>query len=368
MIVCEGSVSIKVPDSDSVFYNRNQELNRDITIAVLRAFRARYEHVDDYLDAMTASGIRGVRAAADGWSVTMNDWDEESARISRENLSRNNLDATVTNRNANALLHENRFDIVDIDPFGSPIPYIDAAFRGTRFLLCVTATDTAPLCGAHFRAGIRRYGAVPRNTEYHPEMGLRILLSAIARSGAKIDRGISPLLSHVTRHYVRTYLLISERATDADESVDALGYLYHCEDCLHRSTEKGFIPHPPLACQNCDGSRILSAGPLWLASIRDPQFVTETIEHVSDDMGESRAATRILNRLRMELDLPTHFDQHKLCKLWNRPAESMDDFLQKIRDHGFETSRAHYHGTAFKSVATVDEIQKAVGDSSETNE
>ncbi|WP_214676014.1 hypothetical protein, partial [Escherichia coli] len=32
------------------------------------------------------------------------------------------------------------WDVVDIDPFGTPIPFADAALSNTRDLVCVTAT------------------------------------------------------------------------------------------------------------------------------------------------------------------------------------------------------------------------------------
>ncbi len=93
------------------------------------------------------------------------------------------------------LLHEQKFHIVDIDPFGTPSPFLDAASASVWNMLSVTATDTAPLCGAHMKAGIRKYAAVPLNTEYHSEMGgLRVLLGACARELAKHEKGMLPLL------------------------------------------------------------------------------------------------------------------------------------------------------------------------------
>jgi tRNA (guanine26-N2/guanine27-N2)-dimethyltransferase len=39
----------------------------------------------------------------------------------------------------------------------------------------------------------------------------------------------------------------------------------------------------------------------------------------------------------------------------------MDDFLADLRAAGFEASRAHYHGTAFKTNASMAEIRDATG-------
>jgi hypothetical protein len=42
-------------------------------------------------------------------------------------------------------------------------PYLDSLIRSARRYLFITATDTAPLCGAHLKAGMRRYFS-PRST------------------------------------------------------------------------------------------------------------------------------------------------------------------------------------------------------------
>ncbi|PSP27580.1 tRNA (guanine(10)-N(2))-dimethyltransferase [Halobacteriales archaeon QH_2_65_14] len=366
MHVREGNVELAVPEQEEgagseVFFNPVQELNRDVTVAVLRAYREREPRAETYLDAMTASGVRGVRAAADGWGVTCCDFDSDAVELCRENLARNGLDATVVNRDVNALLHEDYFDVVDLDPFGSPIPFADAAFQGTRNLLCVTATDTAPLCGAHFKSGVRRYSAVPRNTEYHAEMGVRILLSALVRTGARYDIAPRPLVTHATKHYVRTYLELDRGATEANAAVDELGHIHHCEHCLYRDSEAGLIADPPSACPNC-GHGVQTAGPVWLGATCEASFVEAVADAVSDDFGTADRARDLLATLAAELDTPTHYDQHRLCKRWGRPATSMETFLDAVREGGYPVSRTHYGGTTFKTTAPVAEIRELTGD------
>jgi len=369
MIVREGGVAVEVDEArdgasegsgDGVFFNPTQELNRDVTVAVLRAYREREPRASTYLDAMTASGIRGVRAAAADYDVTCADLDPDAVEQARANLTRNDLAGTVVRRDANALLHEGGpFDIVDIDPFGTPVPFADAALSSARNLVCVTATDTAPLCGAHMQSGIRKYGAVPRNTEYHPEMGLRVLLSALVRTAARYDVAATPILSHVSRHYVRTYLELDRGARVANDRIDRLGHLVHCEDCLHREHERGLIADAPETCPACGSDRVLVAGPIHLGQVTDSEFARSVRDAVDDGMGEADKARDLLDAVAAELDAPTHYDQHRLCKAWSRPAPGMDEFLETLRAAGYEATRAHYHGTAFKSTATVAEIREA---------
>jgi len=367
MRVHEGGVDLEVPEQpeegagDAVFFNPVQELNRDLTVAALRAYRERNPRADTYCDATTATGVRGVRAAADGWTVTCCDVDPDATALAAENLALNGLDGETVTRDANAVLHERAFDVVDVDPFGTPIPFADAAVRGAGELLCVTATDLAPLCGAHFNSGVRSYSAVPRNTEYHGEMGVRVLLSALARTAARYDVAVDPLLTHASDHYVRTYLGLDRGAQVADAALDRLGHTYHCPDCLWRATERGLTADPPSGCGNC-GEAVQTAGPVWLGRTVDDDFLDTTAAAVPDAFGTAEEARDLLGTLAGELGTPTHYDQHRLCKLWGRPATAMDEFLGHLRAAGHDASRTHYGGTTFKTTASVDDIRVATGD------
>jgi tRNA (guanine26-N2/guanine27-N2)-dimethyltransferase len=370
--VTEGGVTVAVDEvrdgaaegaGSGVFYNPAQELNRDVTVAVLRAYCDREPRATSYLDAMTASGIRAARAADAGYDVTAADLDADAVALARENLARNGLDGEILGRDARALLYEHGpFDVVDLDPFGSPVPFADAALARTRNLVCVTATDTAPLCGAHFAAGVRRYDAVPRNLDDHPEMGLRILLSALVRTAARHDVDATPVLSHVSRHYVRTYLELERSASRADDARTRLGHRHQCQDCLERTHERGPHANPPDQCPTCGSARVVTAGPLWLGPVRDPEFTGAVRDAVDDGMGTAGEARTLLATVEAELDEPTHYDQHRLCELWGRPASAMDDFLAALRAAGHGASRTHYGGTRFKTTATVAEARQATSD------
>ena len=365
MEVREGAVTIEVPEArhgasegsgDGVFYNPVQELNRDITEAVLRTVA---DDCETYLDAMTASGIRAVRAADAGYAVTGCDIDSDAVDLARSNLERNGLAGEIHHRNVNAHMHEHRHDVVDLDPFGTPIPFADAAFRSGREYVCVTATDTAPLCGAHFESGVRSYGAVPRNTEFHAEMGLRVLLSALVRTAARYDVAATPVLSHVSSHYVRTYLRVDGGARAADARIGDLGYVDHCQRCLWREADRTLIADPTTTCPNC-GQSTWTAGPLWLGPAHDAAFVERVAANVPESFGTAAKARDLLATIAGELDEPTHYDQHRLYKRWGEPNIAMDDFLDLLREAGFETSRTHYGGTTFKTDADVTEIADAV--------
>jgi tRNA (guanine26-N2/guanine27-N2)-dimethyltransferase len=361
MLVEEGRVELSVPGEatdgieDGVFFNPEMELNRDLTVATLRAYRDRFEPAETYLDATAASGARGVRAAADDWDVTCCDVDPDAVDLCEANLARNDLDGEALHADANVEMHRHRYDAVDVDPFGTPAPFVDAAVRSARGLLCVTATDTAPLCGAHFESGVRKYGCVPRNTEYHAEMGLRVLLSALVRTAARHDVAATPVFSHVSDHYARTYCRVEEGAQAADDRIAQLGHVHHCEHCLFRTHERGLLADAPDACPHC-GEGIQTAGPIWLGPAHDADFGTAVREQVPDDFGTADRARDLCDTIADELHEPTHYDQHRLTKRWNESAMAMDEFVDRLRDAGYEASRTHYGGTTFKTDADVTEI------------
>jgi len=130
--------------------------------------------------------------------------------------------------------------VVDIDPFGTPSPFIESAATSLKEggLLCVTATDTSALCGTYKEPCIRKYGAMPLKTEYCHENGLRILAGFISRTFAKYKKYTTPVFSHSTEHYLRIYLEVGKGAKRTDDSLKNLGYIAHCPICLHRMTSR----------------------------------------------------------------------------------------------------------------------------------
>ena len=64
------------------------------------------------------------------------------------------------NGDAKKLMVEAPFQWIDLDPFGSPVSFLDSAVQSISRIgvLEVTATDTAALCGSAKTSAARRYG------------------------------------------------------------------------------------------------------------------------------------------------------------------------------------------------------------------
>lgn len=366
MSVIEGQTPILVPQLDinasyppssaAVFYNPTMEFSRDINVACVQTFadslNKKFEIT--YLDALSASGIRGLRVANEAQlEVTLNDYNDAAYQLIKRNVKRLQLNARVKHSDANALMSEERFGVVDIDPFGSPAPFIDAACRSALNMICVTATDTAPLSGAHFNAGVRRYGALPLNTEYHAETGIRILIGKIVREFVKYDKSAYPVLAHASQHYYRVYLRIKRGARLADACLSSLGYIFHCLRCGHRHVVPGLAPMQVCVCASCD-NELAIAGPLWLGALHDRYFCKTVLKNLENGVFRTKKqACKTITLCLNELNVVTFFDYHKLFKQLNCPPIPIEALLNGLRSIGFQASRTHFSGTSVKTDANV---------------
>lgn len=367
-VITEGITKVEVPIPDEtssfppssadVFYNPAMRTNRDIAVVAIACFSINNPEYT-YLDALSASGIRGLRIANEvGLNTTMSDWEDTSFELIKKNVELNNLtNCTAIKRNANVVMLDSSFDIIDLDPFGSPAPFLDAACFSTKRLLCVTATDTAPLCGAHKNAGIRNYGAVPLKTEYYPEMGVRILMGSAARTLAKYDKAMTPLLSYASAHYVRIFASVKKSIAAADECLKNMGFVSHCFACGARVWKYGLAVPMPDKCSVCGHSTSL-AGPLWMGKLHDGDFCGKVLdEAVKRDF---ISAKKLITACRDELDTPLHYDYHKICKSLGITAMPTDKLILALRETGFQASRTHFSGISFKTDAGMEEIKRVV--------
>ena len=87
---------------------------------------------------------------------------------------------------------DDRFDVIDLDPYGSPTAFLDGAVQSLKSggLLCVTCTDTAVLCGNASETCYTKYGAISLKSKACHEMALRIVLQCIESHANRYGRYI----------------------------------------------------------------------------------------------------------------------------------------------------------------------------------
>jgi tRNA (guanine26-N2/guanine27-N2)-dimethyltransferase len=359
------------PSKAPVFYNPVMELNRDISVLAFQAYQRVVNREISICEPLTSSGIRGIRFAAEIHGVKkvlISDINEKAFKLAKHNVHLNGLQnrVTVQHKDANCLLSchgapRKRFDVVDMDPFGSPVPYLDSAIRALRNkgLLAVTATDLAPLCGVHSKACVRKYGGKPLRTEYCHELAVRLLAGCIATVAAKHDIGIRVVFSHCTDHYARAYVEIGYGAKKADESVKNLGYVLHCFNCMHRETVKKPFAKRIEKCPEC-GSKMDYAGLLWLERIFDKQFCELMAkENMHTAFRNSGKIAKLLSLAKGEAEAPvTYYVLDKISDKLALPMPSVDALLQILRESGFQAFPTHFNSRGIRTDAPALTVQK----------
>jgi len=369
--ITEGTTKLIVPPqlTRSIFYNPRMELCRDIDIASIAVFISSLPSQSrplTYIDALAGTGARGVRLANEVRSnqtlqIDINDRSTPAYELINQNIRLNNVEdrAIAYKTNANVMLLQKRYDIVDIDPFGSPVPFLDAACQSVKQALLVTATDTAPLCGAH-TGGLRNYSAQPLNTEYHAEIGTRILFGAVTRELAKYDKAIEPLVSYASAHFIRLIVRIEKGAKKAADSINRLGFIAHCFSCGNRFAFS-YADMLEMGSKNICGvcsSKMRLAGPLYICAINDSTFADEVYNELSKRSGGKREeAMMIVHTCSHELYIPFFYEYHLLCKALKVSPPPIAALIGALHSNGFLATRTSFSYTGIKTDARIDEIK-----------
>jgi len=343
------------PKTSPVFYNPRMEISREATVLLVSLLKP-----SQYLDAMGASGIRGLRIASEcEIPVSINDRDRRAVALIERNAEILGIPVEVLHSDTNVLLSGKSYEAVDLDPFGSPAPFIDSGIRGSGRYLFVTATDTAPLCGAHRNAGIRRYFAAAMNNEYHAETALRILLGFLVREAVKYDKGVEPLFCFSREHFVRVHARLQKGALAADRSIARMGYVMQCSSCPYRKEQPGILPEPG-SCPRC-GAPLRPIGPLWTGSMQENDLILQ-MESIlpSFSLRCSSQLQQLFSTCRQELALSFHYDYHVLARYLRVSPPAIGAVIQALIDEGYSATRAHYSGTALKTDAPLEVLFKAL--------
>jgi len=348
VLVFKNKITKKGPSSINKvpFYNPTMELNRDLSILVNQWLVNNNEKTMHILDGLAASGIRGIRLANElegDFDVTINDWSEDAYALIKKNLEMCGLkNVVVSNRNLNTLLSEERFHYIDIDPFGSPVYFIDSAIRGiyNNGIIACTATDTATLCGVYPKVCLRRYGVRSFHSPVMHEIGLRILLGFICREAAKYDKGIEPLICHSTDHYFRAYIQVKNGISFANKSVDKL---------------KSINPKEPFF----SGKQTTEIGPLWLGKIQNKNMIEELRTILpGKQLNTKNILWVFLGLLEEESNAPVFFyTTDGLASLLKISPPKMEHIFEKLKEKGYDVARTHFSSTGFKTNASMDEIK-----------
>ncbi|KIY43399.1 N2,N2-dimethylguanosine tRNA methyltransferase [Fistulina hepatica ATCC 64428] len=429
---------------DEAFLNPVQEFNRDTSIACIRVWTeelnkkreerwrraqdtklqksakkkqrgiseqssAYYPYKSTIIEALSATGLRSIRYAKEiplVKYVIANDFSPAAVEAMKRNVELNGLGPTfedttsdspklaypgkvrVNQGDASALMYEHRHhksqvDVVDLDPYGTAAPFIDAAVQcvSDGGLLCVTCTDLATLGTVNYPEKCYScYGGAPAKAEYCHEVALRLVLHSVSTAAARYGRFITPLLSLSIDFYVRLFIRIETAPIEVKKAASKTSLYYVCSACqafyeqrLGRTVERrnevtGNVNYsyrvaagPPLqqsTCPQCN-STLHVAGPMWSAPLHDKRFVSNVLDHLEENGSSYGTAARMKGMLTVahsELDALFYFTPSKIASMYHSVTPSLDEMGSALLNAGYEISRSHACPGSLKTTAPVNVI------------
>ncbi|KAI0709326.1 N2,N2-dimethylguanosine tRNA methyltransferase [Earliella scabrosa] len=362
------------------------------------------------LEALSATGLRSIRYANEiplVKYVLANDLSPAAIEAMKRNVELNDLHekteppeegsseqprvrpakVRVNEGDACALMYNhrserNRVDVVDLDPYGTAAPFIDAAVQCVNDggLLCVTCTDMSVLATTNYpEKCFSNYGGAPVKAEYCHEAALRLVLHTLATSAARYGRYIQPLLSLSIDFYVRLFVRVHTAPIDVKRVFSKTAVYYVCSGCqsfyeqplgrmIEQVSEKNghvnlhFKVHTgPTVSERCPECNFVlhAAGPMWSGALHNPEFVSSVLTHVEaneDKYGTAARMRGMLTVAKEELETPFYFTPSKIASHFHCVCPSLDETASALLHAGHKISRSHACAGSLKTTASYAEI------------
>jgi tRNA (guanine26-N2/guanine27-N2)-dimethyltransferase len=335
-------------------------------------------------EPLTGSGVRTLRYLNEcpgDFHAKMFDANPLAVETARKNVENLRLTdrAEVMHGDAKLLLltesRGKRFDFVDVDPFGTPAPYLNAAIQSLSpkgGLLAVTATDMPVLCGVYPKIALRRYGGFSTRAPFTHEIAIRLLNGLIYNIAGLNDCSMEPLVVLSTDHYIRTWVRIETNRTEANRQTSQLGSIHYCLGCMHTESipvSRNFKPEKfEHKVEGCAGP-VKVAGPLWNGSLFSDQLLKDTFRIFEKEKHGvyHRRVPETLEKMIEESEYTDYpfIDIHALCDLHGLAPPKNKEVMEHLRNRGFGVSRTHFKSTAIRTTASVKEMASSI---SELNE
>ncbi|MFH2020899.1 MAG: tRNA (guanine(26)-N(2))-dimethyltransferase [archaeon] len=329
--IFEGKVTKKLP----VFYNPIMKLNRDVTVLLLNSVPDSEMQI---ADPLAGSGIRSLRFLKELKkgkikNISINDY--KTAKNIQKNLKLNKLGKdkriTVVEKDANLFLLESKgFDYIDIDPFGTPCPFLESAIvRVSRGgILGITATDTSALAGNSQDACIRKYWAKPLKNEFMHETAIRILIRKVQLMGSHNEKALVPIFSFAKEHYYRVFFRCEKGRLRADKVLNQHKFiLYNWKTCERKVVDTIFNKE-----KGWD-----FAGPIWTGQLWDKKLVLAMLKNCPKENKELHNLITIIKD-ESRIDTVGFYDLHVNAKVLGKQIPKMKDILSK------DVARTHFLG------------------------
>jgi len=385
--VLEGTTSIFVPDPDHylpkksaylpaalpVFYNPVMEINRDISLSAILAYYRLYPKDNiTYIEALAGTGIRGFRIAnelAANINILLNDIEPRAYKLMNFNKESTEKfkNIKIFNNDANYLLYHLRnqreiLDIIEIDPYGSPAPFLSAGLANVKNggLLLITATDTAPLAGKFPEACLRKYGSYITKNPFYREIAIRALLYSIGCIASKFSRSIIPLFGFFLHHFIKVGVIVEKGKLKANNFWQEIGWIAYDRESLQFDMLYGIRPN---ISKNLRTPKLKFLGPLWLGKIFNETFCDEMIRSLNALEINSKNRLLLLKIIDWELgcnNIPLYYNLQEISRKLHTSSPASDEIVEVLRALGFCACRTHFDRKAIKTNADPEVIKNLI--------
>lgn len=387
--VQEGKATILTPKQDEVFYNPIQQFNRDLSIMAIKAYdEIRHEKIQaikkksknkrtklnglKILESLAASGLRSCRYGLEipeAGKIVANDMLAEAVKSINKNVEYNKLTDKVVANQGDAIKFmgstDEKFHIVDLDPYGTAAPFIDSAIQCLEDdgMLLVTCTDAGVLAGSGYPEkcfalyGGNNFGNAYVNGESNHEVGIRLILNLIASTAAKYKKTIEPMLSLSIDYYFRVLVKVKTSPINVKNHASETMLTYGCNGCGHKIVQplgmknNTKFQYPKLQgpissnCQYC-GTSYNVAGPMYAGNLHNREFIDKVLKiNESSDKEIYATHERIKGMLTLasnELDdAPFFFNLNQLCSIFKSPPISIEQYTKAVGNLGYKVSLTH---------------------------
>ncbi|NJL87600.1 MAG: tRNA (guanine-N1)-methyltransferase [Leptolyngbyaceae cyanobacterium SM1_1_3] len=353
------------------FYRPQSQVGRDLAILAAALYKKQHGQLR-VLDAMTGCGVRPLRyqleAEADWiWANEANP-EVQATLVKNLSLGMRPRSYRITQQDANQIFfscYQQRdfYDLVDIDSFGSPTPFLQTGLWATKVggLLYLTNTDTRTTGGHNVDQSVQIYGACARAHPAVHEQGLRLLIGATLQQATAKGMQVQPVFSLFNGSVHRVMLRL---VLDQPWVAENYGFLGYCHGCGHYETVSwrrlGDARCP--ACQAHASRPLTLSGPLWLGPLHDVALLEQMVQLAQDWNWPRRV--RLLQIMVAEADLPPYyFALGEIGRHGQTDIPRRDRLIERLRDRGYRATLTHLDSQAIKTDAamtTCIELAKGV--------
>ncbi len=376
-IVKEGCAELVVPETSEqlattrlpAFYNPLSKVSRDIAVLATNAYFSG-SGSGTVAEPLAGTGARVIRLLLESGvfsEAVAGDISEWAVKLMKINVERNGLGGRVSieRSDANLLLSrlatEDRASYVDIDPFGSPVKFLENGFRATgrRGLIGVSATDLAALSGSSRRTALWRYGLTLVKTSFFKEVAIRALTAVAAMTAARLGLGAEPILSVAYRHFVRVFLSVDKGRRKAYEAAAKVGYLVYCRECLNTFVMKS-ISNWTEKCSLCGGSNA-ALGPIWTGKLYERSVLEKILaSKLAGDPTYEEAMKLFMMLVQEPEDVPWSFQLAEVSRRARTSPPKSRAVVDRLRELGYRASITHYDRAAIKTDAPANILLQLV--------